>query len=191
MPEVPKLEPEPGEITILLNRFQNGDAPARDAAFSAVYNRLRRMAASYMRRETPGQTLEPMALVHEAYLKLLRYSGRIRNRGHFFALASEAMRRILVDRARARHAAKRGGDKPIPQFDEDLPYLNRDPAKILSLNVAVEKLQSIDPRKGQIVVMRFFGGLSEAEIASALDINIRTVRREWALAKAWLYAHLA
>ena len=182
-----------GELTQLLNRMQAGETSCREEAFRAVYHHLRRLAANCMRREGNARTLQPTALVHEAYLKLAGYNGQLQNRCHYFALAAEAMRRILVDQARARRAARRGGGQTADPFDDNTPSGStmEGPERVISVDLALQKLEATDPRKARIVEMKYFAGYSEEEIAETLGVHVRTVRREWVLAKAWLYAHLS
>jgi RNA polymerase sigma factor (TIGR02999 family) len=179
------------DVTALLIAWSKGEQRADEALLNAVYAELRRLARGYIRRERPGHSLPPSALVHEAYLKLVdQRRVRWQNRTHFFAVAAHQMRRILVDKARARAADKRGGgDIAIPLTD--LP-IGIDPpdVDILALNEALEKLARIDPRHSRLVELRFFGGLTVEEAAAVLEIAPITVKRDWALARAWLYREL-
>jgi RNA polymerase sigma-70 factor, ECF subfamily len=163
-----------------------------DALMPLVYAELRRLAAHYLRGERPGQTLQPTALVHEAYLKLLKdRPERWQNRAHFCAIAAHAMRQILIERARARDALKRGGGQPRVTFDEGLnaaaPQQSID---IVALDAALDRLAELDASQARIVELRFFGGLSIEETADALDISPATVKRHWAVARAWLAKEL-
>jgi RNA polymerase sigma factor (TIGR02999 family) len=178
-------EPSPQALTALLEAWSRGDVAARDQLFPLVYAELRRRAASYLRRLGPGQTLQPTSLVHEAYIRLNGQNAGWKNRAHFFAVASQLMRWILVDHARARQAAKRqektmvtlggeAGSKP-PELD------------IISIDRALNELAVADPRQAQIVELRFFGGLTAEEVASTLGLSLRTVNRLWRLARAWLH----
>lgn len=184
----------PGQVTRLLARVDRGEAGALDALFPLVYAELHRAAARALRIERPGHTLQPTALVHEAYLKLIG-GGPIpsRNRAHFLGIASRAMRQILVDHARRRQAAKRGGGIRL----ETLGGAAADPADpasgfddLVALDDALERLSALNPRLRKVVEMRFFGGLSEEEIAAALGVTTRTVQRDWARARAWLYKEI-
>lgn len=160
----------------------------------AVYKELRRLAESYMRREYPGHTLQPTALVHEAYFKLIdQNSVKWQNRAHFFGVAAQLMRRILIDHARAKQAAKRGGSQAKVSFDEGLHWAETDEqsADLLALDAAMEKLAKIDERQAKVVELRYFGGLSVEETAEALQTSPATVKRDWAVAKAWLYRELS
>lgn len=164
-----------------------------DAVFeTVVYGELRRLAAAYMRRERPGQTLQPTALVHEAYLKLLKdRPERWQNRAHFCAIAAHAMRQILIERARARDALKRGGGQPRVTFDEGLPAAAPDQSvDMIALDAALDRLAALDPGQARIVELRFFGGLSIEETAEAMKISPATVKRHWAAARAWLAKEL-
>jgi RNA polymerase sigma factor (TIGR02999 family) len=158
-----------------------------------VYAELRRLAAHYLRGERPGQTLQPTALVHEAYLKLLKdRPERWQNRPHFCAIAAHAMRQILIERARARDALKRGGGQPRVTFDEGLNAAGPDQSiDVVALDSALERLAQLDAGQARIVELRFFGGLSIEETAEAMDLSPATVKRHWAVARAWLAKELA
>lgn len=180
----------PADVTELLLAWKEGDSAARDALFDAVYDELRRLARIRLARERPDQSLAPTALVHEAYLKLVdQRRVQWQNRSHFFAIAGKVMRRILVDHARARAAAKRGGDVRVPLDDVEaaLAPLEID---VLALDAALEKLASLDRRQSELVELRFFAGLTVEETAATLDVAPITVKRDWALAKAWLFREL-
>lgn len=160
-------------------------APADAApAFDAVYDELRRLAAAMLRRHTPGDTLNTTALVHEAYLKLGDGSGAA-DRAHFFALAARAMRFILVDHARARHAAKRGGHRVTLGPAHDVADLRAD--EVLALDEALSRLAAERERLAETVELRFFGGLTHDEVAEARGVSVRTAKRDWELARAWLH----
>ena len=169
-----------------------GVTPPRATAFAAVYDDLRVLARRHVRRLHPGETLRTTALVHETYLKLSR--GRplaVQDRAHFFALASRAMRQVLVDAARTRRAAKRGGDALPASLDEGALRVDAVGEEILDLDRALARLAEIDPRAASVVEWRYFGGLSEPEIAEALGVTERTVRRDWRQARAFLFRELA
>ena len=172
----------------LVERASRGDRPALEALMPIVYDELRRLAAHYLRGERPGQTLQPTALVHEAYLRLLKdRPDRWQNRAHFSAIAAHAMRQILIDRARARDALKRGGGRPCVTFDESLPVQAPDGSvDLLALDAALARLAALDPAQARIVELRFFGGLTIEETAEASGSSPATVKRHWALARAWL-----
>jgi RNA polymerase sigma-70 factor, ECF subfamily len=181
---------EASDVTGLLVACGNGEAAARTILMEAVYDELRRLARGYLGRERPEHTLPPTALVHEAYLKLVDQKRvRWQNRAHFFAIAAQQMRRILVDHARAHRTAKRGGGATIPLTGIDVAGapLNLD---LLDLEAALEKLAALDPRQSRLVELRFFGGLTVEETAAVLGIAAITVKRDWALARAWLYREL-
>jgi RNA polymerase sigma-70 factor, ECF subfamily len=166
-----------------------------DRLLPDAYQELRRLAAAYLRRERPGQTLQPTALVHEAYLRLARDKpGRWQNRAHFCAIAANAMRQILVERARARGAVKRGGGQPRVTLVDDIDVAtgNDGPAPIdlLALDQALTRLAELDPRQARIVELRYFGGLSLEETAEALDVAPATVKRDWTVARAFLAREL-
>ena len=177
-----------GEVTRLLNAWGGGDQTARDRLLPVVYQELRRRAAQRLRHERRGHTLQPTDLVHETFLRLCEQNAAWQNREQFFAMASHLMRRILVDHARRRSAAKRGGDRRVTlatpvaadQFEPDL----------LDLDAALDELARLDPPQAQLVELRYFGGLSIEEAARVMQISTATVSREWATAKAWLYQRL-
>ncbi len=182
--------PPPGEVSRLLIEAGEGRADAFDRLFPLVYAELRRAARRQLAREQPGHTLQPTALVHEAYLKLAAAGDPgARSRAHFLAVASRAMRQILVDHARRRNALKRS-----PQHDAGGALQGRgdEPAdlELLHLDAALEGLGNEQPRLRQVVECRFFGGLTEEETADALEVTARTVRRDWVRARAWLYREL-
>jgi RNA polymerase sigma factor (TIGR02999 family) len=178
-----------GEITALLGRAHDGDKSAEERLLDLVYGELKTIAARHMRRERANHTLRPTELVHEAFTKLAGGDiGNLQNRAHFYAVASTVMRRILVDYARARGSQKRGGDQPRVEAGEFLRGAAVDPATVLMVGEALDRLQQFDPRQCAIVEMRFFGGLTDDEIARVLGVSGRTVKRDWAIAKAWLYS---
>jgi RNA polymerase sigma factor (TIGR02999 family) len=183
--------PDPRPVTDLLRAWGRGDEAARDDLVSLVYDDLRRRAAAYLRRERPGQTLEPTALVHEAYLKLVDQTHvQWQNRAQFFGLAAQIMRHILVDRGRARRAGKRGGGAVQVTFAEEAiaPSPGVD---VTLLDAALDALTRRDPRQGRIVELRYFGGLSIDETAEVLGLSPATVKREWTMARAWLHREIA
>ena len=166
--------------------------PAVNALLPLVYDELRRLAAAYLRRERPGQTIQPTALVHEAYLRLLKDKpDRWQNRAHFCAIAAHSMRQILIERARARGALKRGGVQARVTLDEGLLAADSPPIDILALDEALERLEAIDPEQARLVELRFFGGLTIEETAEAMNISAATVKRHWTIARAWLARELS
>lgn len=184
--------PASPEITQLLLAWGSGDKAALDALMPIVYDELRKLAKRYMRRQNPGHTLQTTALVNEAYLRLID-SSRVRwqDRTHFFAIAAQLMRRILVDFARARNSLKRGGEQIQITLDERIEAPFEKETNLVALDEALQKLAKMSRRQSQIVELRYFGGLSEEEIAETLEISTRTVRRDWSLARAWLYRELS
>jgi RNA polymerase sigma factor (TIGR02999 family) len=153
---------------------------------------LRRLASSYLRRERPGQTLQPTALVHEAYMRLMKDNPeRWQNRAHFCAIAAHSMRQILIERARARDAQKRGGGQPRVTLDEGLVAGGEQSIDFIALNDALEKLERFDAEQARLVELRFFGGLTVEETAEAMNISPATVKRHWAVARAWLARELS
>jgi RNA polymerase sigma factor (TIGR02999 family) len=179
-------------ITELLREWSDGNEQAMDELFPVIYDDLRRRAAAYLRQERPEHTLQTTALVHEAYLKLV--DQRIvewKNRGHFFAIAAQAMRRILVDHAKGRHRAKRGGSvEDVRLEDELLAAADENGVDIAALDEALARLAKLDPEQEKIVELRYFAGLSLDETARALDISRATAAREWQMARAWLFREL-
>jgi len=180
---------ETTDVTALLLAWGEGDAGARSRLIDVVYDELRRVARGHLRRERPDHSLAPTALVHEAYLKLVdQRRVRWQNRAHFFAIAAHVMRRILVDHARSRAAAKRGGSMmSLHEDDARTPPLDVD---ILALERALEKLATVDRRQSRLVELRFFAGLTVEETAAAIEVAPITVKRDWALARAWLFREL-
>jgi RNA polymerase sigma factor (TIGR02999 family) len=184
--------PTPSKLTELLHRLQAGNRAAVDRLFQAVYQELRGMAEQIFRRESPGQTIQPTALVHEAYLKLIdQKSVDWQGRAHFFALAAQAMRRILLDRAKRRGAAKRGGGWKRITLNERLVPGIQPNERLLALDEALNRLAQLDPRQAQMVELRFFGGFGVEQTAEILGISKRTAEREWTMVRAWLRRELA
>jgi RNA polymerase sigma factor (TIGR02999 family) len=189
----------PQEVTQLLRAWSGGEESALDKLVPLVYGELHRMARRYMARERPGNTLQVTALVNEAYLKLIHSPQGLvdsrqaswQNRAHFFAVCAQVMRRILVDRARSRRAGKRGMGTPALELDEALVVAQGQSADLVALDDALKDLAALDPRKGQIVELRFFGGLSVEETAEVLKVSKETVMRGWKLAKSWLRRELS
>ncbi len=177
------------DITMLLIDLSEGNRDALDKLIPLVYSELRQMAARYLRREAASHTLQTTALVHEAYLKLVdQKKVRWQNRSHFFAIAAQSMRRILIDHARSRLSDKRGGSEQKIALDEGAIDISEERASsLIALDEALERLAEIDPQKSRIVELRFFGGLSIEETAQSLGIGTATVIRQWRMAKAWLY----
>ncbi len=183
--------PSPGEqLTRLLEAWQQGQHGAADELVTLVYAELRRMAKARLRDERPGHTLQATALVHEAWMRLMNQHGASwQNRAQFFAVAAQAMRRILVDHARKRSAAKRGDGTSSVDIDA-LAHVLSAPLpddRLLALDAALEELATLDPRQARIVELRFFGGLSVEEAADVLGVSATTIKREWSTARAWLF----
>jgi RNA polymerase sigma factor (TIGR02999 family) len=181
----------PGDITRLLFAWQNGDHRALELLIPIVYDELHRLAENHLRKERPGHTLQPSAIVNETYLKLVdRPAGNWQNRVHFFAVASRAMRQILVDYARRRVAQKRGGGEVLSGIDTEAMTL---PPKVdvIAVDNALEKLAALDSQQAQVVELRFFGGLTIDETAQALHTSRASVNRKWVVARAWLHRELA
>jgi len=179
--------PSPHEVTQLLVAWGKGDDSARDQLMPLVYDELHRLAHQYMNRERPGHTLQTSALVNEAFLRLVdQRDVHWQNRAHFLGIAAQMMRRILVDYARNRHYAKRGGNAHQVSLDEAVIVSNERSADVVALDEALKSLAVFDLRKSQIVELRFFGGLSIDETAEVLAVSPGTIMRDWTLAKAWL-----
>jgi len=182
----------PEQVTQLLVDWGNGDRAALDRLIPLVYDELRRLARYYMRRERAGVTLQTTALVNEAYMRLAdQRDVRWQNRAHFFAIAAQLMRRILVDQARKRTNSKRGGDVRKVSLDEAAVMSQARAADLIALDEALSGLEAIDQRKSKVVELRFFGGLNIEETAAVMAISPATVQREWSMAKAWLYRELS
>lgn len=179
-------------ITEMLREWSDGEAGVIDELLPHIYNELHRQAAAYMRRERPDHTLQTTALVHEAYLKMVdQREVHWRSRGHFFALAAQAMRRILVDHAKSRRREKRGGaGEDVPLDEAFLTAADEASVDILALDEALSRLAAFDPQQERIVEMRYFAGLSLEETAAALGISRATAARDWTVAKAWLHREL-
>ena len=175
-------------ITQLLSEASQGNQAALDQLFPLVYNELRRLADSYLRNERSDHTLQATALVHEAYLRLVdQTSISWQNRAHFFSVAAQVMRHILVDHARSHQRAKRGGSARKLSLDEAVGLFAEKDINLVALDEALTNLEKLDPQQGRIVELRFFGGLTIDELAEVLKISPATVSREWALAKMWLH----
>lgn len=171
--------------------MQEGARQSLETLLPIVYQELRRLAAAYLRRERQGYTLQPTALVHEAYLRLLKDKpGRWQNRAHFCAIAAHSMRQILIERARARDARKRGGERQRVTLDEALVGGGERSIDLIALDQALERLEALDPEQARLVELRFFGGLTIEETAKAMNISPATVKRHWTVACAWLAREL-
>jgi len=178
---------ETHEVTCLLAEWAKGNAQALEQLTPLVYRRLRQLAASYLRKERQGHTLQPTALVHEAYLRLVdQTSPNWQNRSHFYGVASRLMRQILVDHARQKRAHKRAGTKVRVSLDQVLSSQKERSAELIALDISLSALEKIDARKCKAVELRYFGGLSLEETARALDVSLITVRRDLKMAEAWL-----
>jgi len=183
----PLMTPAPHEVTKLLQDWSDGDETALERLMPLVYDELHRLAHQYLRREGPGHLLQTSALINEAYLRLVDQPEiRWENRDHFFGIAARLMRRILVDDARKRNAAKRGGSLIQVPLDEAASVAHEQAANVAALDDALKILETIDTRQGQIVELRFFGGLSIEETANVLHVSPGTVMRDWTFARAWL-----
>ncbi len=181
------MTPSQHEVTKLLVAWGKGDQNARDELMPLVYEELHRLAHSYMIRERPAHTLQTSGLVNEAFLRLVDQTDvHWQNRAHFFGIAAQMMRRVLVDYARSRRYAKRGGSAPQVSLDEGLIISQERSEEVVALDEALKSLSDFDLRKSQIVELRFFGGLSIEETAEVLKVSPGTVKRDWMLAKAWL-----
>lgn len=180
------------QITQLLKDWSEGNQAALDELMPLVYEELRRQASQYLRKERQGHTLQTTALIHEAYLRLAGQNEiEWQNRNHFFAIASTAMRRILVDHARTRHREKRGGNaEDIPLDDALMIGVSQKSLDLVALDEALVRLERLDPRQAKVVELRFFSGLTNEETANVLAVSNATVRNDWTMAKAWLHGQL-
>ena len=178
------------DVTVLLREWSGGNQQALTDLLPIIYDELRRVAHQYLQREHTDQTLQTTALVHEAYLKLIdQRSVNWQNRAHFFAIVAQAMRRILIDNARRRTAGKRGKGEKI-SLEDVATVSTQKHQSLLALDEALHELEKIDPQQSRIIELRYFGGLTIEETATAMDISPATVKREWAMARAWLYKAL-
>ena len=186
------MSPQPKDVTTLLMEWSGGNSQAFNELMPMVYDQLRQLAARELRRERPNHTLHSTALVHEAYLKLIdQRRVQWKDREHFFAVASQAIRRILVTYARSRHASKRGGGATMLAFDESIALPDRKDVDLVALDDALESLSRLDAQQGRIIELRFFGGLSIDGTARTMGISTSTVARDWNVARAWLFRELS
>ena len=186
------MRPSPEHVTELLQAGNSGDKEALNKLLPLVYDELRRLADHYMRGERVGHTLQPTALVHEAYVRLVGWQDvKWQNRAHFFGVAAQMMRNILVNHAKSRGAAKRGGAAQRLTLDESLAFAEQRDVNLLALDDALTRLEALDPQKGRIVELRYFSGLSVEETAEVLGVSAPTVKRQWRAAKAWLYREIS
>lgn len=184
------MTPSKEDITLLLEDWRSGNEKAFDVLFSVVHRELHRIAAAYMRRERATHTLQPTALINEAYIKLVgKPAMNWRNRTHFFAVAAKIMRQVLIDHARERAAQKRGGGDEKLVLEEGLVHAERD-VDLVKLDEVLSVFEKIDPEKSRIIELRFFGGLSIEQTADVLGVSISTVKRDWRTARAWLLQNL-
>lgn len=182
---------QPEQVTVLLKAMTDGDENAPEKLLPIIYNDLRRLAGAYLSNERKDHTLQATALVHEAYLRLVDWQNvSWQNRAHFFAVAAQVMRRILVDHARGKKADKRGGFGQMLALDEAVSFAEKKDVDLVALDDALKELEKSDPRQAKIVELRFFGGLTIEETAEALRISPATVKNEWSFAKAWLRVEL-
>jgi len=181
----------PQEVSQLLRAWNDGDQTALDKLMPLVYQELRQMAKRYMSRQNPGHTLQTSALINEAYMRLVdQKEVQWQNRAHFFGVAAKAMRHILVDYARSRHAAKRGGEARVVSLDEATVVSAEPTAELLALDDALQSLAAFDQRKSRVVELRYFGGLTVEETAEVLKVSPETVALDWRLARTWLLREL-
>src|SRR5262245_6716777 len=180
------------DVTRILSAIENGDPSAAEQLLPLVYEELRKLAAQRLAREKPGQTLQATALVHEAYVRLVgaEAAGGWDGRGHFFAAAAEAMRRILVENARRKKRARHGGGRVRVELDEGLLPIEGPADDLLALDEALDRLSRLDPQAGELVKLRYFAGLTTEQAGELLGLSGRTAYRAWAFARAWLYRHL-
>lgn len=185
------MDPAQVDVTGLLLQLKQGNQEAAEKLIPVVYDELKRLARAHMRRERSDHTLQTTALVHEAYLKLVRQeTAQWQGRSHFFGIAAQLMRQILIDHARGHLRKKRGGGKAAVSLTEALAFSPEHSEELVRLDEALKRLSKIDPRQGKIVELRFFGGLSVEETSEFLGVSPKTVKRDWAVAKAWLHAEV-
>lgn len=178
-------------LSQLLDQWNNGDLNASDKLMPLIYKELRKMARRYMRQQNPGHTLQTTALIHEAYLRMIKQKERhFQNRAHFFAVAAQAMRHILVDYARARQTVKRGGEVRQISLEEAALVTAERAAELVAFDDALKELENLSKRQSRVVELRYFGGLTVAETARVLDVSPDTVMRDWSMAKTWLHRAL-
>lgn len=187
----PSMPTDPADVTQLLNRVRDGDSAAANQLFPLVYADLRSVALKYFRDQPSDHTLQPTALVHEAFLRMIGNDGKWQDRVHFFAVAATAMRQILVNYAEARGAQKRGGGKKGVTLIDDVHAAGADGFNPIELDDALKRLSELDARKGRVVELRFFGGLTLEEIAGVLNVSRSTVDADWRMARAWLARELS
>jgi len=187
------MTPPRGEVTGLLAELRSGNKEALTKLIPLVYDELHRLAEHYMRNERVGHTLQPTALINEAYMRLASAEkADWQHRAHFVAVAAGTMRRVLIDHARKRKAAKRGGEQAALPLEDNLEFLSEErPEELIALDEALTRLQELDPRQSQVVELRFFGGLTVEETAEVLGISPKTVKRDWAVARAWLHGEMS
>jgi len=186
------MTPTPKEITQLLIAWNQGDQRARDELMPLIYDELRRLARGHLRRERANHTLQPTALVHEAFIRLIDQSKvNWQNRAHFFGAAARLMRQILINHAEARRAAKRGGEAERVSLNDVDHFAAGHEVDLIALNEALNNLERIDPQQGQVVELRYFSGLTIEEIAEVIGVSPATVKREWSTARAWLRRELS
>jgi RNA polymerase sigma-70 factor (ECF subfamily) len=179
-----------GDVTVLLNEMANGDPRAAEKLLPLVYTELHRLASSYMRRERSDHTLQATALINEAYLRLSGENAQWNNREHFIGMAANVMRHVLVDYARAHKAQHRHGGLKRVEMNEDLAISANKLEQVVSLDEALKRLERLQPRQGKVVELRYFGGLSVEQIAALLGVSERSVKRDWSLARVWLFRAL-
>jgi RNA polymerase sigma factor (TIGR02999 family) len=185
------MKQDPDEITRLLVAWRNGESEALNDLMPLVHRELKRIARNFMRRQRVGHTLQTTALVNEAFVRLVD-SDKVnwQDRSHFFAMSAQLMRRVLVDAARRKNSGKRGGERIQVTLADEMKATESDQVDVVAIDEALKRLAELNPRQCQIVELRYFGGLTEDEIAETLDISARTVRRDWNVARAWLFREL-
>lgn len=184
------MHADDSQVTLLLKAMKNRDQSAAEKLLPLVYKELHRLAKSYMRRERPEHTLQPTALIHEAYLRLAHDDVDWQSRQHFIGVAANVMRRVLVDHARAHKAEMRGGGLERIEFEEGLAISKERSSEVIALHDALNRLELLNPRRAKVVELRYFGGLSVEEVAAVLDMSPRSVKRDWALARPWLFREI-
>jgi RNA polymerase sigma-70 factor, ECF subfamily len=180
------MPPNPKEITLMLQQARGGNQEVLSQLVPLLYDELRRLASYYLQRERPNHTLQATALVNEVYLRLVGQEVDWKNRSHFFGIAAQQMRRILVDHARKQHRAKRGGSAVKVSLDDAVLVSNQNPEEVLLVDEALSRLAALDPQQARMVELRVFAGLTVEEVAEVMGIHISSVKREWTFARAWL-----
>ena len=184
------MNPDKGEVTVLLKQMASGNSGAAEKLLPLMYSELHRLAAGYMRRERPDHTLQATALINEAYVRLAKEDAEWNSREHFIGMAANVMRHVLVDYARAHKAQHRDGGMKRVEMADDLAISSERLDEVISLDDALRRLEALNPRQAKVVELRYFGGLSVEQIAALLEVSPRSVKRDWSMARIWLFREL-